>query len=99
MSAGAKRANAKRANAKRSDTNRGDPQHGGKSPAPQKQPLPGRPAGGTNGVEDGVVLSPAELRRRRTRNIDIAVTLGALVILFYVMTLARLGSNVMNRPL
>lgn len=94
MSAGAKRANTKRANAKPV----------AKSPARQKQPLPGQPAtgntaGGKNGGDDGVVLSPAELRRRRTRNIAIAVTLGALVVLFYVMTLARLGSNVMNRPL
>lgn len=47
--------------------------------------------------DDGILLSPAEQRRRRTRNIAIAVTLGALVVLFYVMTLARLGSNVANR--
>jgi hypothetical protein len=48
---------------------------------------------------DGVVLSPAEQRRRRTRNIAIGVTLAALVVLFYVMTLARLGSNVFDRPM
>ena len=38
-------------------------------------------------------------RRRRTRSIAIALVLAALVILFYVATLVRLGGNVMNRPL
>ena len=38
-------------------------------------------------------------RRRRMRSIAIALALGALVILFYVATLVRMGGNVMNRPL
>jgi hypothetical protein len=38
-------------------------------------------------------------RRRRTRSIAIALALGALVIVFYVATLVRLGGNVLNRPL
>jgi hypothetical protein len=38
-------------------------------------------------------------RRRRMRSIAIALALGALVILFYVATLVRLGGNVLNRPL
>ncbi len=38
-------------------------------------------------------------RRRRMRSIGIAVALGALVIIFYVATMVRLGGNVMNRPL
>ena len=38
-------------------------------------------------------------RRRKMRSIAIALALGALVILFYVATLVRLGGNVMNRPL
>ncbi len=38
-------------------------------------------------------------RRRRMRSIAIGLALGALVILFYVATLVRLGGNVMNRPL
>jgi hypothetical protein len=38
-------------------------------------------------------------RQRRKRSIAIALALGALVILFYVATLVRLGGNVMNRPL
>ena len=38
-------------------------------------------------------------RRRKMRSIGIALALGALMILFYVATLVRLGGNVMNRPL
>jgi hypothetical protein len=38
-------------------------------------------------------------RRRRMRSIAIALALAALVVLFYVATLVRLGGNVMNRPL
>lgn len=38
-------------------------------------------------------------RRRRMRSIAIALALGALVILFYVATLVRMGGNVLNRPL
>jgi hypothetical protein len=38
-------------------------------------------------------------RRRRMRSIAIAVALAALVVVFYVATLVRLGGNVFNRPL
>ncbi|MEO8650654.1 MAG: hypothetical protein ABI391_00025 [Hyphomicrobiaceae bacterium] len=38
-------------------------------------------------------------RRQRVRSIAIALTLAAMVLLFYIATLARLGSNVLNRPL
>jgi hypothetical protein len=38
-------------------------------------------------------------RRRRMRSIAIALALGALVVVFYVATMVRLGGNVFNRPL
>ena len=38
-------------------------------------------------------------RRQRMRSIAIALALGALVVLFYVATIVRLGGNVMNRPI
>ena len=38
-------------------------------------------------------------RRRKTRSVAIALALAALVILFYVATIVRLGGNVLNRPL
>ena len=51
----------------------------------------------------GVVVSEDEdraaQRRQRTRSIAIGLALAALVVLFYVATLVRLGGNVFNRPL
>jgi hypothetical protein len=38
-------------------------------------------------------------RRRRVRSIAIALALAALVVLFYVATLVRIGGSVLNRPL
>jgi hypothetical protein len=39
------------------------------------------------------------LRRQRMRSLAIALALGALVALFYIATIVRLGGNVFNRPL
>ena len=38
-------------------------------------------------------------RRQRGRSIAIALALGGLVLLFYIATIVRLGSNVANRVL
>ena len=50
-------------------------------------------------TEDGVVLTDEQLRRRRARSIAIALSLGALVLLFYVITIVKLGPNVLTRPM
>ena len=42
---------------------------------------------------------PEALARQRGRSIAIALALGGLVILFYIATIVRLGSNVANRAL
>ena len=47
---------------------------------------------------DRVTLTEEQQRRRRARSIAIALALGALVILFYVVTLVK-GPGVLNRPL
>ena len=53
----------------------------------------------TNDERDqGVVLTDAQKRARRSRSIAIAVTLAALVILFYAITLVK-GPGVLVRPL
>ena len=49
-------------------------------------------------TEDGIVLTEQQKKARRARSIAIAVSLGALVILFYVITLVK-GPGVMIRPL
>jgi hypothetical protein len=40
-----------------------------------------------------------QLARRRGRSIAIAVTLGLLVVLFYLVTIVKIGGNILNRPL
>jgi hypothetical protein len=42
---------------------------------------------------EGLALTAAEKRQRRTRSIALAIALGALVILFYAVTIAKLGAN------
>jgi hypothetical protein len=44
-------------------------------------------------------LTPAEQKRRRARSLAIALALGFMVLLFYVVTIAKLGPQVLNRPL
>jgi hypothetical protein len=48
--------------------------------------------------ENGIVLTEEQQRRRRARSIAIAVSLGLLVLLFYVVTLVK-GPAVLIRPL
>ncbi len=50
-------------------------------------------------VTDGIRLTPEQLRRRRARSIAIGLALGALVILFWAVTIVKLGGNVANRSL
>jgi hypothetical protein len=47
---------------------------------------------------DNIVLTEEQRRSRRARSIAIALALGALVILFYLVTLVK-GPAVLNRPL
>ena len=46
----------------------------------------------------GPALTPEQIKRRRSRSIAIALALGALVLLFYVVTMAKLGPQILNRP-
>jgi hypothetical protein len=48
--------------------------------------------------DDGIVLTEEQKRRRRARSIALALALGALAVLFYVVTLVN-GPGVLNRPL
>ena len=49
--------------------------------------------------DDGIVLTEEQKRRRRARSIAIALSLGALVLLFYIVTVVKLGPGVLSRPL
>jgi len=48
--------------------------------------------------DEGIVLTEAQKRARRSRSIAIALALAALVVLFYVMTLVK-GPIVLVRPI
>jgi hypothetical protein len=48
---------------------------------------------------DGVRLTETQRRRRRSRSIAIALVLAGLVVLFYVVTIVKLGPGIMNRPM
>jgi hypothetical protein len=52
-----------------------------------------------DGNNDGIVLTDEQRRRRRARSIAIGVALAALVLLFYVITIVKLGPGVLRRPL
>jgi hypothetical protein len=49
--------------------------------------------------DDGIVLTEEQKRRRRARSIALGVALGALALLFYLVTIVKLGPGVLNRPL
>jgi hypothetical protein len=42
--------------------------------------------------EQGIVLSPAQVKARRQRNIAIGLSVALLCALFYAVTIAKLGS-------
>jgi hypothetical protein len=46
-----------------------------------------------------IALSQAQLKSRRARNIAIGLALGLFALLFYVVTIVKLGPGVLNRPL
>lgn len=52
-----------------------------------------------NSNPDPVPLTTEEVQRRRKRSVAIAVVLGALVAIFYVLTIAKLGPQILGRPL
>lgn len=54
-------------------------------------------ADGENGR--AVVQTAEQKRRQRARSVAIALVLGALVLLFYVVTIVKLGPGILTRPL
>ena len=49
--------------------------------------------------EGGIVLTDEQKRRQRARSIAIALSLGSLAVLFFVMTIVRLGAATAGRTL
>ncbi|WP_157739107.1 MULTISPECIES: hypothetical protein [Stappiaceae] len=49
--------------------------------------------------DKGIALTEEQKKKRRSRSVAIALALAALVILFYVVTIIKLGPEVMDRAL
>ena len=64
-----------------------------------RAPAPARIAGVSADERRPRPLSPEAAKRRRSRSIAIALALAALALLFYVVTIAKMGPQVLNRPL
>jgi len=64
----------------------------------QQKPLSAAPAPAEAPKQEGIRLTPEQLRARRARSIAIAISLGVLVVLFYIVTLVK-GPAVLVRPL
>lgn len=48
---------------------------------------------------NGIVLTPQQLKSRRQRNVAIGLAVGFFVLLFYVVTIAKLGPGVIRSPM
>lgn len=48
---------------------------------------------------EGVALTPEQERSRRARNIAIGITVALLAVLFYAVTVVKLGGAVANRQI
>ena len=46
--------------------------------------------------ETGVVLTPEQQRRRRNRSVALGLLLFGFVVLFYVVTVHKLGANLLS---
>jgi hypothetical protein len=52
-----------------------------------------------NDKPDGIVLTEEQRKRRRNRSIALGLVLAALAILFYAVTIVKIGPAIMSRPL
>ncbi len=49
--------------------------------------------------DDGLRLTEAQKKRRRARAVATAIALAVLVVLFFLLTIVRLGQNVLTPPM
>ncbi len=53
----------------------------------------------TDEAPEAVALTPAQLKARSRRNIWIALSVGAFMLLVFLITLTKLQAGVLERPL
>jgi hypothetical protein len=49
--------------------------------------------------QSGIVLSAEQRRRRRARSIALALVLAGFALLFYAVTIVKLGPQILNRAI
>ncbi|WP_199270368.1 hypothetical protein [Stappia indica] len=49
--------------------------------------------------DDGIRQTEEQKKRQRKRSLAIGLAIAGLVLLFYVITLVKMGPGVLNRPL
>lgn len=49
--------------------------------------------------EPGIVLNKEQKQRRRGRSIAIGLALGGLVVLLYLITIVKMGPDIIERPM
>ena len=49
--------------------------------------------------DDRVTMTEAQKKARRNRNVAIAIALAALVIIFYIATIVKMGPAILDRAL
>ncbi len=50
-------------------------------------------------MNETVTLTPEQVRARKRRNLWLALSIGAFVLLVFFITMAKLGGNVLERTL
>lgn len=50
-------------------------------------------------ANETITLTEEQQKKRRQRSIALAVVLGGLVVLFYTVTIIKLGPEAVNKPL
>ena len=50
-------------------------------------------------IMDQVELNEQQKKARRSRSVALGVVLGCLVVLFYVVTIIKVGPGIFNRPM
>ena len=48
---------------------------------------------------DGVELTEQQKKARRSRSVALAIVLAVLAVLFYVVTIIKVGPGIFNRPM
>ena len=48
---------------------------------------------------DGIKLTPEQAKARRARNIALGLCIAGLCVLFFAVTIVRLGGTVLQRPM